>query len=382
MSPEARDTARATTAAATPPAPPAEQILAAWLVWRSGRRGSVADLSENAIDWMATVALAARDFALPMLATVLDDAGVRSRIPADVASYLDYALAANADGNAAIRTEALAIGHALDAAGVTGVVLKGAAWLFEAGPASGDRMMRDIDLLVASDDLDTAMRSLALAGFLPSGTIGTEQAHIHEWPLEHAGHPVSVEVHTALSTRTRMLSGADMLAEAVPVAPGLAIPSPRHRILHNVIHGEIVNGNRAGGIIDLREAMDLGRLMQASAATLDWTVLAREAGERGMGPALAGGLHKAAFVSACPPPEPFAQDARGRRHLRRCLIQRRWPPLDRALRPLANLSRGLAWERDAFSLGLGDRRDVGARLKVNRRRITRAWTGLGRLLRG
>ncbi|MBL8570297.1 MAG: nucleotidyltransferase family protein [Phreatobacter sp.] len=382
MSPAARDIAQATVRTEPDPAPPAEQILAAWLVWRSGRRGPIGDLSENAIDWMATVALAARDFALPMLATVLDDAGVRDRVPADAASYLDYALAANADGNAAIRMQVLAIGEALDAAGVTGVLLKGATWLFQAGPASGDRMMRDIDLLVASRDLDTAMRSLALAGFLPSGTIGTEQAHIHEWPLEHAEHPVSVEVHTALSTRTRMLSGPDMLAEAVSVAPGLAIPSPRHRILHNVIHGEIVNGNRAGGIIDLREAMDLGRLMQASMAGLDWAALAREADERGMGAALAGGLHKASFVSACPVPEPFARDGRGRRHLSRCLIQRRRPRLDRLLRPLANLSRGLAWERDAFALGLGERRDVGARLKVNRRRIVRAWTGLGRLLRG
>lgn len=382
MSPAARDTAEATAGPEAGSAPPAERILAGWLVRRSGPHDSIADLSEIAIDWMATVAQAARDFALPMLATALDDAGVRDRAPADVAAYLDYALTANAKGNAAIRMQALAIGQALDAAGVTGVLLKGAAWLFEPGPASGDRMMRDIDLLVASGDLDTAMRALALAGFLPSGTIGTEQAHIHEWPLEHAGHPVSVEVHTALSTRTRMLSGADMLAEAVRVAPGLAIPSPRHRILHNVIHGEIVNGNRAGGIIDLREAMDLGRLMQAAMTTLDWTALAREANERGMGPALSGGLHKAAFVSACTVPEPFARDARGRRHLRRCLMQRRWSLLDRALRPLANLARGLAWERDAFSLGLGERRDVGARLKVNRRRITRAWTGLGRLLRG
>jgi hypothetical protein len=331
---------------------------------------------------MGTVALAARDFALPMLATVLDDAGIRDRVPADVATYLDYALAANAEGNDAIRAEALAIGRALGEAGVTGVLLKGAAWLFEAGPASRDRMMRDIDLLVASGDLDTAMRSLAHAGFLPSGTIGTEQAHIHEWPLEHAGHPVSVEVHTALSTRTGMLSGPEVLAEAVPVAPGLAIPSPRHRILHNVIHGEIVNGNRAGGIIDLREVMDLGRLVRASSATLDWNALAREARERGTARALSTALHKAAFAAACPVPEPFARDPRGRWHLRRCLMQRRWPRLDRLLRPLANLSRGLAWERDSFALGLGDQRGLRARLKVNRRRVQRAWTGLGRLLRG
>jgi hypothetical protein len=382
VTPAASETGRSPKAAAASADPSPEQRLAGWIVWRSRQRGSVADLSESAVDWERTVALAARDFALPMLATVLDDAGVRDRVPADVVTYLDYALTANAEGNAAIRTEALAIGHALHGAGVTGALLKGAAWLFEAGPASRDRMMRDIDLLVSREDLDRAMRALTRAGFLPSETIGAEEGHIHGRPLDHAEHPVSVEVHTALSTRAGLLSGPEVLGEAMPVAPGLAIPSARHRILHNVIHGEIINGNRAGGIVDLREVMDLGRLVQAAPASLDWDALAREAGERGMGRALSASLHKAAFVSACPIPGTFAQDLRGRLHLRRCLMQRRWGLLDRLLRPLANLSRGLAWERDSFALGLGGRRDLRARLDVNRRRVRRAWTGLGRLLRG
>lgn len=354
--------------------------LRAWLVPRGRRLVATSDLGDDHVEWMATIGLAARDYALPMLATVLGEAGLFGRVPAEAATYLDYALRANAEANGAIRQQILFVGRLLDEAGVCAVVLKGASWLFETGPAARDRMMRDIDLLVPASQIIEVRRALEAAGFRTSQTILGEEGHAHDRPLEHPDHPVSLEVHSELTTRPKLLSGEEMIGQAIPVARGLAIPSPAHRLLHNVIHGQLVNGYYAGGALDMRDAMDVGRLVRLGESAIDWNALADQARQRELHGLLAASLHQARFVAGCAIPAPFVADLGARRHLRRCLLQRRFPLLDRVLRPLGNLTRALAWERDAFALGLGESRGLDAHLKVNRRRFERAWTRLGRLV--
>lgn len=360
--------------------PEMDGLLRAWLVPRGRRLAAASGLGDDHVDWMATIGLAARDYALPMLATALDEAGLFGRVPAEAATYLDYALRANAEANGAIRRQALFVGGVLDEVGVRAVVLKGASWLFEAGSAERDRMMRDIDLLVPASRIIEVRRALKAAGFRPSQTILGEEGHAHDRPLEHPDHPVSLEVHSELTTRPKLLSGAEMIGQAVPVARGLAVPSLAHRLLHNVIHGQLINGYYAGGALDMRDAMDVGRLVCLGEGMIGWPALAEEARQRGTHRLLAASLHQARFVTGCAIPAPFVADSGAKRHLRRCLLQRRFPLLDRVLRPVGNLTRALAWERDSFALGLGESRGLDAHLKVNRRRFERAWTRLGRLV--
>lgn len=368
-----------------PPPPPvqgADGWLPHWLRLRPPAAGAaMADLSDAQVDWSATIGEAARNFSLPMLATLLEEAGLLARVPADVATFLSYALRKNAEDNTVIRVQCLDIGGALARAGTTGVLLKGAAFLFEPPPALHDRMMRDIDVLVPFDALEAAYGALADAGYRPSVCIGAEDGLFHGWPLEHGERPATIEVHVALSTRPDWLPAEEVFAAAIPVAPGLAVPAVRHRILHNAIHAQMINGDLAGGVINLRDAMDIGRLAVGNAGELDWPAIAAEADVRGAGPILSAALHKAAFATGWTVPEPFRSDRMALRHMRRCLLQRRWRLADRVLRPLGFLSRALAWERDAYPLGLGDRDDLGARLSVNRRRLSRAWKRLARIAR-
>lgn len=349
--------------------------------WLFRRSGSADDLSDAAVDWVKTIGHAARDHALPMLATAVEEAGRAGSLPPDVAAYLDYALAANARANATIRDEALFFGRALAAAKVTALLLKGAAWLFEPGPGRADRMMRDIDILVPHDDLDATMAALLGAGFERSPIVLSEAGHIHEHPLRHPDHPVLIEVHVELATRPELLPVGPIFARARGVAPGLALPAARDRIAHNVVHAQLTNGEYRGGVLNLRDATDLGRLVAAAFDSCDWQELARDAAARGYRTPLAAALHQAAHATGCPIPPPFAADRRAASRLRWSLRQRRWAWLDRLMRPVGFLSRAFAWERDSYALGLGARRDLAAHLQVNRRRFARATMRLRRLFR-
>ena len=151
--------------------------------------------------------------------------------------------------------------------------------------------------------------------------------------------------------------------------------------MHNVVHGQIINGDFVAGALSLRDSLDLGRLIRNIVPTTDWFDLAGEARRRGYFRPLSGALHKAAYVSGAVLPEPFRSDPGGRRHLRRCLLQRRWPTFDVGIRSFGLIYRATAWERHAYALQLGSDRSLRAHFLVNRRRLQRIRAALNRRLR-
>ena len=352
-----------------------------WLILKSvlaKRQPAAVLLSDQAIDWPATIHTAGEEFAIPALATVLEDAGLLDDAPSDVQQFLRYALSHNANANLQIRQQCLEIGNAISAIGIRGVLLKGATWLFEHGPAAEDRMLRDIDLLVPRPALDGARSALFAHGYKTWSAVVPEIGHIHDPPLEHPDRRVSVEIHVEVTPWVRYLSADEVLAQAVGVAPGLFVPSPLHRIMHNVVHAQIANGDFVGGALSFRDALDVGRLMQKDIPVEDWIWLARTARTRRLFRPLSAALHKAAYISGVEVPQPFRSDPSGRRHLRRCLLQKRWPSLDAVMRKVGVIHRAVAWERDAYALGLGSDRGLAAHFLVNRRRLQRARAALSR----
>jgi hypothetical protein len=358
---------------------PADVVRRSWLIAKPYSLGRTeASLSDDAIDWMATVHSAGEDFAVPALATVLKDANLFQHAPPDVQQFLNYALTQNARMNERIREQCLEIGTALAQTGVSCALLKGATWLFEDGAARQDRMLRDIDVLVPHAATEAAWTALVAQGYAPSPTIVGEPGHIHELPLEHAERPVTVELHVELTTWVNYLDPEQVLAQSRAVAPGVSMPCPLHRIVHNVVHAQLSNGDYAGGALSLRDSLDLGRLLQKSISAEQWFALTSEAHKKGYFGTLSGALHKAAYVTGAALPDPFASDDAGPRHLRRCLLQRRWPAFDRTMRKYGVFRRATAWERDAYALQLGDDRSLRAHWLVNRRRLQRMRSALYR----
>jgi hypothetical protein len=338
------------------------------------------DFSDAAVDWMATMRIVNRDLAGPALRTALVETGLWQDVPGDVAAYLDLLYAENRRCNDYLRIQCDAIGSAVAGAGAQVILLKGAVWLYEDGPSRHDRMLRDIDILVDAENLGRAREAIHDLGYRKEPTIRSEDGHIHDAPLVHDDGLASLEIHTELSTRVEFLPGAEVAVSSTAIAPGLRIPSPSDRIVHNAIHGQITNGDYRGGTVNLRDILDIVRI--ACGRDLDWEKMARDARQRGYFDALSGAIHKAALFAGGPLPPVFAMDKKGQRHAERCGRQRNMPLVDKVMRGIGILGRALAWERDAYALKLGDDRGMSAHIKVNLRRSRRIAEALRRIARG
>jgi hypothetical protein len=115
------------------------------------------------------------------------------------------------------------------------------------------------------------------------------------------------------------------------VAPGLLLPQLGHRIVHNVIHAQIENRDYPGGILNLREGLDLARLIADAGPAFDWNGLASEACEGGYFRHLSGlldGPHRTLHSRFRPP---FADDLGSGCMAPRCGRQRRFPRASRAV---------------------------------------------------
>jgi GR25 family glycosyltransferase involved in LPS biosynthesis len=332
---------------------------------------------ESRLDWIEVVSWANKHLVAPALWTKLSQPAFCELLPQDVCNYLAFLHARNAARNERIRLQCLEIGSNLARAGLRVALLKGVAWLFDGNwLAASDRMMRDIDLAVTPDEFEPAVRALEGSGYREMSGIYIEVGHFHHAPMVCEGGEASVEIHRDLANRIELLSSAEVIASAREVAPGLLLPESRHRIVHNVIHAQILNGNFIGGIVDLRDGLDLARLITDSGSDFDWTGLARDATDRGYFRYLSGAIHAAHRILCSPLPPPFSDDLWGRLHAWRCIQQRRWPQISKVLETIGLLARALAWERDAYALGLKTRRSLRGQILVNRRRGRRALAAL------
>jgi hypothetical protein len=332
------------------------------------------------LDWLTVASLANRHFVAPALWTTLARPEFGDKIPDDVRSYLALLHAGNAERNARIRHQCLEIGATLAKAGLRAALLKGATWLFDGSTApASDRMMRDIDLLVAPDDVEPAVQALTARGYRDTSESFVEIGHYHHAPLQPPNGEAMVEIHRDLAHRAELLRTQDVIASATEVAPGLLLPAPRHRIAHNVIHAQIENGDWVAGVFDLRDGLDLARLMARHGSELDWVSLAHETRNRGFLPILSGAVYAAHRVLQSPLPAAFVIGRRDRLHAWRCLQQRRWPLIGKVPESLGRMARALAWERDAYGLKLSTRRSLRAQLLVNAHRARRAKEAFKRL---
>jgi hypothetical protein len=327
------------------------------------------------VDWAAIIAEANRHLVAPALWSTLRQPQLCARLPADVRQYLSFLYLQNARRNSLIRKQCIEIGSILSKTKLSAVLLKGATWLFDAeAPPKADRMMLGIDLLVAASDIEPAVNALITAGYRKARSDNVEAGNLHEPPLLPPEGEACVKIHRDLSHRVDLLRARAVIDAASQIAPGLLLPALQHRILHNVIHSQIENGDRAGGVLNLRDTLDLARLVARCRPEFDWTALTAGTRKRGFFRVLSGAIHCAHRAFQSPLPNPFADELAGRIHAWRCIQQRQLGRLGRTLEKFGTLSRAVAWERDAYALKIPptDRWSVKAQILVNKSRIRRA----------
>lgn len=222
--------------------------------------------------WHDVLALANQSLVTPQLAAGLDDH--RRVLPAAVAGFLDDVRARNRERNRRLWRELDDAVAALAEAGIVPTLLKGAARRATLRPGRPfDRMLSDIDLLVAPSEVDAAVAALRSAGFgLAARYPGTAVHVVAE--LGRPQDPGYIDLHQrppgppglsdtpALAMRRRpiRLNGRTVL-----------VPDAASQLFQLLLHDLFHDGGYWRGGFDLRHLIDVAALLpEMTAADRRW----------------------------------------------------------------------------------------------------------------
>lgn len=254
---------------------------------------------------------------------------------------------------------------ALNHAGITPVILKGARYLLDAEPHWGTaRPMRDIDLLIQPEDGAAAINALTGIGYVADAPSGLLSHHLPE--LRMAGRHGVVELHTqALAPAGASLMTTDFIwRNAVPVAvPGAGsafILPPVWQALHAMLHHQASDDGYDQHILALKPLWEFACLA-GSYSVADWASLAAHPG---IGDLLGSWCVQAEQVFRLNYPADLPISAGARAQSRACLVEASEPDRRRRARFLTRqLRRGFS--REVLALRYGVRPDaVGILLRT------------------
>jgi len=229
-------------------------------------------------DWDLALDLAAWHRLAPVLYAHLLD---RSACPPDVLAVLERAYLDNAARNLRLSESVREISAALAAAAIPAILLKGAALIESVYPDPALREMVDLDLLVATEQLDAAGDALAAVGLRPRLAARTERwtrawmraHHIHDAALVSEDRVVAVELHrhVAPDDQAASFDVADIWRRRrVSRRGGHLLPSPEDLLLHVCIHFSRDRRRRSDGA--LGQICDIARILATE--DIDWSLLA------------------------------------------------------------------------------------------------------------
>jgi hypothetical protein len=286
----------------------------------------------NSLSWKALVDLANNQLLTPALWVSLKRSGLSDELPLDLVSYLSELHRLSTERNVQLRRQLLQAVRQLNQAGITPVLLKGAAHLVSSTYADpGVRIMSDIDLLVDKDQADTAYDSLLELGYKPDESCLKDYGsdHHHCPPLSRPGDYGNVEIHRALMVDgyADILSTGEALADAGSIScEGLSMKvlSPTHRILHNLVHSQLTDANYVTGIIPLRSLNEVAVESRHAPAPVDWGFISRRMAESGRAEVLRAYLYMAHSLLGMPWPPGQRTTLGARLYSMRCKLQLAW----------------------------------------------------------
>ncbi|HZM35235.1 MAG TPA: nucleotidyltransferase family protein [Burkholderiales bacterium] len=196
-------------------------------------------------DWELVIRQGRGTNLLARLAARLEERGLLDAVPAAPRAHLDAARIVCRAQEEAVRREVTILREALVRAGVEGILLKGAAYLYAGLPAARGRLYTDIDLLVPRESLGAVEAALMLQGWATTHHHPYDQRYYRRWmhelpPLQHATRLTVVDVHHAIlpPTARPKPDSAKLWADsrALSSAPPLRVLAPADMVLHSATH--------------------------------------------------------------------------------------------------------------------------------------------------
>jgi hypothetical protein len=241
--------------------------------WASNE-GSTANISPTAL-----IRTADAQFVLPAVHSALQNRGLSWRLPAEANEFLSTLELLNLERNRMLLSEIKSIAELLNRHGIEPILLKGAAYLV-AGVYQhlADRLIGDIDLLIAKSQYPAAIELLVNSGYRRAESDPVGLFRHHHPPLRRP-HSALVEVHRSLTSGklAHFLTGSEIVAfssahelEGVRVR----IPSPEHLVTHHILHSQLHGYYSERIWPSLRCMLDLLLLERRFGSLIDWPAVA------------------------------------------------------------------------------------------------------------
>lgn len=230
-------------------------------------RNSGSALAFTAADWEQLLRAARLASLSSRVAWVAKQSGLMARLPEKIQFHLNSAMRVSDSQALSVHWEVEQIRSALSQAGVTLILLKGAAYIKgHFAPAPG-RLLSDIDIMVPRSRLDDAERALYTGGWFSTKLDAYDQRYYRKWmhelpPMQHLGRGTTLDVHhTILPPTAHLKPDVSKLwdaACAINKEPGVLVLSPPDMVLHSATHlfndGEFDHG--------LRDLVDIEALLR------------------------------------------------------------------------------------------------------------------------
>ena len=217
-------------------------------------------------DWAAVLELANRALVTPRLEGSLDAVDA----PVEVRTFVQDVARRNAERNARLFAQMGEAAVALNAVGIVPMALKGGACLArDAGRCS--RVLNDIDLVVAPDEIEVALQALRDAGF----SLLSRRSGVALHAVAELGRPQDVgpiDLHQRPPGPPGFVSGDEILraGKVWPVGAGqVRAPEPHMHVYLQALHDQLHDGAYWRGGFDLRHAWDIADLIQGGDG-VDW----------------------------------------------------------------------------------------------------------------
>ena len=233
------------------------------------------EITGGNIDWPLVVKVASQYYVSPAFCWALSRKGLFDLLPEELRDYFGVIYDLNKERNTLLRQQAIDVCRLLNSVDVAPLILKGAANLLDGVYENpGIRLIGDIDILVQPDELTQCVKTLHEAGY--QNQHEARPGRHHYPPLAHNNYVAVVEAHTAVTVLpySRMLSTDEMLLDSILLKVDdtkIRIPSPSHRTLHNIIHGQLQHGSLDP--IYIQQLFDLMLMRNKYEESLDWRAI-------------------------------------------------------------------------------------------------------------
>lgn len=214
----------------------------------------------NAVDWEQVVRVGSGQMVLPALYLNLKSAALLYALPDDLVAYLDEITQLNRARNEALIKQSKALNTVLLQYQVQPIFLKGTAHLLEGLYEDiAERMVGDIDFIVAPDQVAPTVKLLLEMGYVPIRNLEDYDAlNAKHYPrLVHENWIAAVEVHQAVITpKYQYPLNYEIIVKQCQLIGEVLVPSFTHQALHNCLNTQLNDAGYWYGKIVLRQLYD------------------------------------------------------------------------------------------------------------------------------